>query len=211
MLPHREIVRPQAGAFVAFLRKLVARSIGGATRRARAVASTALLVVSLAMLPGLPGEAQAQSGQAATSKWRSGLESRLAQAVGCKRPESVAFRRGSLDGAPFDLVFMNCAAYGGNPVWTSALVAFNDGRKVTEATVYDGVPCVGEARIEIRGVRILYQAVVPRPGDPGCCPTGKAMITFEPSRLRASAAPQGFRADYPLVKGRRLPEAGGKR
>jgi hypothetical protein len=71
--------------------------------------------------------------------------------------------------------------------------------------------CVGDARVDVRGDRILYQAVVPRPGDEGCCPTGKAMVTFEPTRLRASAVPQGFQADYPPVKGRRLPEGGAKR
>ncbi len=211
MLPHREIVRPQAGAFVAFLRRLVARSIGGASRRVRAAAAAALIGVVAGLIAGAPGDAQAQSGQAASSKWRTGLETRLAQAVGCKRAEKVAFRRGSLDGTAFDLVFMSCTADPGSAAWTSAMVAFNDGRKVTEASVYDGVPWVGDARVDVRGDRILYQAVVPRPGDAGCCPTGKAMVTFEPTRLRASAVPQGFQADYPPVKGRRLPEGGAKR
>ncbi len=156
---------------------------------------TAASAISLAAPPRLVGQLIGND---------EAIEAAFKKAVECEAPAGDPVRyQGTLGGASFKFVAVNCAFIGGNALWAAFMVGFHDGKRLTRVMAFKGGLSV-ESAVSVRGDRIVYEAKISKPNDARCCPSGKAVVEIDTSQLVALAKPVGFAAKLDPVRGRLL-------
>jgi hypothetical protein len=154
----------------------------------------ALLVLNASLAWSQPG----------TPAWNAQLETRLARAVKCTQPLEAIHRSGEINGQPFQFVHMSCAFEGGNATWAAGMVAFHDQRRVTRASVYEGLLAMRDKPLLVRGSVVQYEAIVAKPEDGRCCPSGTALVSIDTGTMRVKYQAQGFTHRFPDSVGRAI-------
>jgi hypothetical protein len=135
---------------------------------------------------------------------QAGIDEAFLRAVDCNSSTTTGARHeGNIRGRRFMLVSASCPFEGGNANWGAFLVAFHDGQLITQAIAFSGTLDVN-AFIGSRNDRIVYEAIVTRPEDSRCCPSGKAIVEIDVDRQLATATAVGFAARYAPVRGKTL-------
>ena len=133
---------------------------------------------------------------------RDGIDEAFLRAVDCNGSANVR-HEGSLRGRPFQLIAASCLFEGGNAQWSTLLVAFHHGQQITQAIAFVGSLNV-DSFIGPKNDRIVYEAMVTRPEDARCCPSGRAIVEIDVDRQRATARAVGFAKRYDPVPGKTL-------
>jgi hypothetical protein len=156
------------------------------------------------LIPLLALSAPQAWGQPGTASWNTQLEKKLARAVKCTQPLGAIHRNGEINGQPFHFVHMSCAFEGGNSSWAAGMVAFHDQRRITRASVYDGLLAMSDDPLLVNGTIVQYKAIVAKPDDSRCCPSGSALVSIDTGTMRVKYRAIGFAANFPDDVGRAI-------
>jgi hypothetical protein len=104
---------------------------------------------------------------------------------------------GSAQGLPFRLFKVSCNY--GNTRGEWQVVAFHDGSRYTRVLRFAALQIASPVAIDQD--RIVYEAVLEKPGDARCCPSGRARVVLDTVRLSAIVQAIGFARRFEPVRG----------
>ncbi len=107
---------------------------------------------------------------------------------------------GIQSGRPFRFFTVGCEF--GNTFGESQFVAFHDGKRYTRVLKFYALGVASP--VSVRKDRIVYEAVVPKPGDARCCPSGRAEVEIDVDRLVATKRAIGFHGRFEPARGTAL-------
>lgn len=154
----------------------------------RLAALAGLLCASAAGAQTLVGRAIADEKRTLQA-WASQIE--------CESPAGDAKRLdGRVRGQAFRLYTMNCNFVGGNAQWAAMMIGFHDGQRYTRVVAWAG-GLTPTSSPTLHDGRLGYDALVAKPDDARCCPSGKARVEIDMATLVRSTHTIGFRANFP--------------
>lgn len=152
----------------------------------------------LAALSGLlcatAAGAQTLVGQAIANEKRT--VQAWARQIDCESPAGDARRLdGRVRGQAFRLYAMNCNFVGGNAQWAAMMIGFHDGQRYTRVVAWAG-GLTPTSSPTLRDGRLSYEALVAKPDDARCCPSGKARVEIDMATLVRTTQTIGFRGNF---------------
>lgn len=120
-----------------------------------------------------------------------------ARQIECESPAGDARRLdGRVRGQAFRLYAMNCNFVGGNAQWAAMMIGFHDGQRYTRVVAFTG-GLTPTSSPTLRDGRLGYDALVAKPTDARCCPSGKARVEIDMATLVRTTRTIGFRGNFP--------------
>lgn len=120
-----------------------------------------------------------------------------ARQIECEQPAGDARRLdGRVRGQPFRIYTMNCNFVGGNAQWAAMMIGFHDGQRYTRVVAFAG-GLSPTSSPTLRDGRLGYDALVAKPEDARCCPSGKARVEIDMATLVRTTQTIGFRGNFP--------------
>lgn len=124
--------------------------------------------------------------------------------IECEQPAGDARRLdGRVRGQAFRVYTMNCNFVGGNAQWAAMMIGFHDGQRYTRVVAFAG-GLSPTSSPTLRDGRLGYDALVAKPDDARCCPSGKARVEIDMATLVRSTRTIGFRGNFPPERAQAL-------